>query len=89
MHSIKTREVVNFMKIRKNFFDGKEQKVFIYENKKEEYILVAIPEINWSISFTYSEGQVEEKIYETLLKNVDEESAFGLSKKLHQWTREM
>ncbi|MGG0716895.1 YueH family protein [Robertmurraya massiliosenegalensis] len=77
------------MKIRKNFSSGQEQKVFIYENKKEEYILVAIPDINWSTSFTYEENLIEDKMYKTLLKIVDEESASGISKKIYQWTREM
>ncbi|GIN60923.1 hypothetical protein J27TS8_09160 [Robertmurraya siralis] len=77
------------MKIRKNYVNGEAQKVYIYENKKEEYILVAIPEINWSISFTYDEDLVEEKIHSTLLQTVDVERANEISKKITQWTREM
>lgn len=77
------------MKIRKNFFNGKEQKVYIYENKKEEYIVVALPECNWSISFSYDEELVEEKMQKTLLKVMDKDSAIEVSKKIEQWTREM
>ncbi|WP_019155824.1 YueH family protein [Robertmurraya massiliosenegalensis] len=77
------------MKIRKDFSNGQEQKVFIYENKKEEYILVAIPDINWSASFAYDEDLIEDKLDKTLLKVVDKESASRISKKIYQWTREM
>lgn len=77
------------MKIRKNIFEGKEQKVFIYENKKEELILVAIPDINWSIAFTYFEDEVEEKIQQSLEGKVNDEEEQALARRIYQWTREM
>jgi hypothetical protein len=77
------------MKVRKFFLNSKEKKVFIHENKKEEYIMVAIPELHWSVDFTYDEGNVQEKIYATLNGNVAEQEAEALSARIYQWTREM
>lgn len=77
------------MKIRKNILNGEEQKVFIHENKKDENILVAVPDLHWSISFTYSEDLVKEKITHSLRDKLDEENAENLSNRIYQWTREM
>ncbi len=77
------------MKVRKTFFNSEEKKVFIHENKKEEYIMVAIPELYWSIDFTYDEEDVQGRIYSTLTGNIDEQEAEALSARIYQWTREM
>lgn len=69
--------------------NGLEQKIFIHENKKEEYILVAIPDLNWSTVFTYGEDLVERKMIDTLKDKLDDETAEGLGRRIYQWTREM
>ncbi len=45
------------MKIRKTpVMDGQAPaNVYIYENRKEEYIVIAIPALEWSFSFAYEE----------------------------------
>ncbi|MFI8577210.1 MULTISPECIES: YueH family protein [Rossellomorea] len=77
------------MKIRKNFLEGLEQKVYIYENKKDEFILIAVPDIRWSYSFTYDEDNIQTKLLESLQERVSKESAETLSSRIVQWTREM
>lgn len=77
------------MKIRKNFLEGLEQKVFIYENKKDEFILIAIPDIRWSYSFTYGEDNIQPKLQESLQGRVSKETAETLSFRIVQWTSEM
>ncbi|MGM0753533.1 MAG: YueH family protein [Bacillota bacterium] len=77
------------MKIRKNFLEGLEQKVYIYENKKEEFILIAVPDIQWSYSFTYEEEDIQTKLFHSLQERVSEETASTLSSRIVQWTREM
>ncbi|MGM0851811.1 MAG: YueH family protein [Bacillota bacterium] len=77
------------MKIRKNFLEGLEQKVYIYENKKDEFILIAVPDIRWSYSFTYDEDNIQTKLQESLLVRVSKETAETLSSRIVQWTSEM
>ncbi|TMU88017.1 hypothetical protein FGG79_07885 [Bacillus sp. BHET2] len=77
------------MKIRKNLLDGLEQKVYIYENKKEEFILIAIPTIEWSFSLTYEEDNIQMKLFDSLKGRVSEEAANTLSLRIVQWTCEM
>ncbi len=77
------------MKIRKNILEAMEQKVYIYENKKEEYILVAIPDMEWSYSFSYEEDQIQIKLLHSLKEKVSEENAKNISERIIHWTREM
>ncbi|MGD6848515.1 YueH family protein [Rossellomorea aquimaris] len=77
------------MKIRKNFLEGMEQKVYIYENKKDEFILIAVPDIQWSYSFTYDEDNIQTKLLESLQGRVSKETAGTLSSRIVQWTSEM
>ncbi|WRP08191.1 YueH family protein [Rossellomorea aquimaris] len=77
------------MKIRKNFLEGLEQKVYIYENKKDEFILIAVPDIRWSYSFTYEEDNIQTKLQESLQGRVPREAAETLSSRIVQWTSEM
>ncbi|MGR3763607.1 YueH family protein [Rossellomorea sp. NS-SX7] len=77
------------MKIRKNFMEGLEQKVYIHENKKEELILIAIPDIQWSYSFTYEDDNIQRNLFESLKRRVSEENAEVISGRILQWTREM
>ncbi|KSU62283.1 hypothetical protein AS034_09145 [[Bacillus] enclensis] len=77
------------MKIRKNFMEGLEQKVFIHENKKEELFLIAIPSIEWSYLFTYEDDDIQENIFQSLKRRVSEEKAGVIASRILQWTREM
>ncbi|MCA1056677.1 YueH family protein [Rossellomorea aquimaris] len=77
------------MKIRKNFLEGLEQKVYIYENKREELILIAIPDLEWSFSITYEEEDPKGQLMQSLKKLIGEESADVVSERILQWTREM
>ncbi|OAT83229.1 hypothetical protein A6P54_06475 [Bacillus sp. MKU004] len=77
------------MKIRKNFMEGLEQKVYIHENKKEELFLIAIPDIEWSYLFTYEDDDIQENIFQSLKRRVSEEKAGVITSRILQWTREM
>ncbi|MBO8177824.1 MAG: YueH family protein [Bacillus sp. (in: Bacteria)] len=79
------------MKIRKIFMDNKEEKVFIYENKKEEYFMVAFPSAEWSIQFTYDEfgESLINKLIKSLTNRLNEEQAEALALRIDQWTKEM
>jgi len=77
------------LKIRKIFLEGMEQKVYIYENKKDEFILIAVPDIQWSYSFTYDEDNIQTKLLESLQGRVSKETAGTLSSRIVQWTSEM
>jgi YueH-like protein len=78
------------MKIRKTTVEGNQANVYIYENKKEEYTVVAVPSIHWSILIPYVEGREEimKKIKETIsIKDV--EVLDDLAEKIYFWVREM
>ncbi|WP_113930540.1 YueH family protein [Bacillus sp. P14.5] len=78
------------MKIRKSFAGGRERKVFIYENKKEEYFMVAIPDIGWSIDFTYESDMLKEKLEHSISSNrITVEESTELASRIYNWTREM
>ncbi|NMH71437.1 hypothetical protein HF072_21845 [Bacillus sp. RO3] len=77
------------MKIRKNFLEGLEQKVYIHENKKDEFILIAVPDIHWSYSYTYEEDDIQTKLFHSLEKRISHDHAKTLSSRIVQWTREM
>ncbi|WP_203362132.1 YueH family protein [Bacillus sp. REN10] len=80
------------MKIRKTLLHEKEIKVYIYENKKEETFVVAVPTQEWSISFTYEENgeHFVNKLFSSLMNTgLDQESAEGLAHRIYQWTCEM
>ncbi|AKU27518.1 YueH family protein [Geobacillus sp. FSL K6-0789] len=81
------------MKIRKTpIMDGQAPvNVYIYENRKEEYIVLAIPALEWSFSFSYGEeaGAVTERLEASLQKRLDHERAAALTAQLLAWAREM
>ncbi|MBB5323892.1 hypothetical protein HNQ34_000984 [Anoxybacillus tepidamans] len=81
------------MKIRKaNVLDGRTTtNVYIYENKKEEYIVVAIPDIEWSFLVRYEEETelLQKKLFLSLEKAVSKEQAEQLVGKLLYWVHEM
>ncbi|AST00133.1 MULTISPECIES: YueH family protein [Geobacillus] len=81
------------MKIRKTpVMDGQAPaNVYIYENRKEEYIVMAIPALEWSFSFAYEEEAeaVAERLEASLKKRLDHERAALLAVRLLGWAREM
>lgn len=81
------------MKIRKaNVLDERTTtNVYIYENKKEEYIVVAIPDIEWSFFVRYEEETepLQKKLFSSLVKMVSKEQAERLVDKLLYWIHEM
>ncbi|GMB08675.1 YueH-like protein [Thermolongibacillus altinsuensis] len=81
------------MKIRKAPIhdEHQQQNVYIYENKKEEYIVVSIPDLEWSICVRYEEEtkDVQKRIEQSLRKVLEAEKASSLTAKIVQWIREM
>ncbi|WP_044893976.1 YueH family protein [Bacillus alveayuensis] len=81
------------MKIRKaNILDEKTlTKIYIYENKKEEYTVVAVPDIEWSLLISYEEGteELEKRLLLSLGKMLPNDKAEQLSRKILYWIREM
>ncbi|MBU7595485.1 YueH family protein [Metabacillus halosaccharovorans] len=65
--------------------------VYIYENKKEEYSLISIPEIEWSTTISYEEKRDElySRLITSLAKNTEQETADELARKVQQWVSEM
>lgn len=78
------------MKIRKTVVNQKDTKVFVYENRKEEYTVVAIPDLEWSCLISYSETREEivERLKDSLSKAINE-NAEELVERIYIWTREM
>ncbi|KAB7707864.1 hypothetical protein F9802_03895 [Bacillus aerolatus] len=80
------------MKIRKTYLQDEEVKVFIYENKKEETFVIAVPFVEWSISFTYDEAGetlIERLISSLSHSRLNSETAAEMAQRIYQWTREM
>ncbi|KXG10342.1 hypothetical protein AT864_00933 [Anoxybacillus sp. P3H1B] len=81
------------MKIRKaNILNERETtNVYIYENKKEEHIVVAIPHMEWSFLIRYEEETelLRSKLLSSLSKKVEGAQAEPLVDKLLYWVREM
>ncbi|KUP07585.1 hypothetical protein Q75_04960 [Bacillus coahuilensis p1.1.43] len=80
------------MKTRKSVVDGHELKIFLHENKKEELVLIAIPELEWSYALTYEEISNDFALLtESRMKErgIDSHEAAGFALRLLQWIREM
>lgn len=80
------------MKIRKTVINEQETNVFVYENRKEEYTLVAIPQIEWSYMIDYDvfRNEMVDKLVQSLEKtSVHKDEVEALANRLFQWTREM
>ena len=63
------------MKIRKaNVYNGNAliTNVYIYENKKQEYSMIAIPELEWSTTVQYEEDRemLKSRLIQSLSKRV-------------------
>jgi len=65
--------------------------VYIYENRKEEYIVIAVPDLEWSYLVRYEEEieTLRTKLLVSLRKTVVNEQAEPFVDKLLYWTREM
>ncbi len=65
--------------------------VYIYENKKEEFSMIAIPEIEWSTTIAYEEKREElhGRLVSSLTNRVEKETADELAWKIGQWVSEM
>ncbi|WP_226669469.1 YueH family protein [Metabacillus litoralis] len=82
------------MKIRKANVHNENElitNVYIYENKQQEYSLIAIPEIEWSTIIPYEEERVvlKERLSDTLSKRVQQSAAEELTNKIAHWVGEM
>jgi YueH-like protein len=81
------------MKIRKAIISDEQTpaKVYIYENKKEEYMVVAIPDLEWSFFLRYEEEPetLRERLTSSLKRVVAQEQLEMLVNKLLYWVHEM
>lgn len=82
------------LKIRKaHVHNGNEliTNVYIYENKKQEFSLIAIPEIEWSTTVQYEEerGMLKSRLIDSLSQRVLVETAEELANKMIHWVGEM
>ncbi|MCL6586094.1 MAG: YueH family protein [Anoxybacillus sp.] len=81
------------MKIRKaNVLDERTvTNVYIYENKKEEYIVVAVPDFEWSCFIRYEDetNMLRTKLLTSLQKTMTHEQATAFVDKLLYWVHEM
>jgi hypothetical protein len=59
--------------------------------KKEEYTVVAVPDIEWSLLISYEEGteELEKRLLLSLGKMLPNDKAEQLSRKILYWIREM
>ncbi|UXR70136.1 MULTISPECIES: YueH family protein [unclassified Staphylococcus] len=78
------------MKIRESHSENYSAKVFIYENKKEDYFVVAVPDLNWSMMIDdqlFGEA-LTEHIVMHLFNVLDEQEAEVLALRITQWVQE-
>jgi hypothetical protein len=80
------------LKIRKTILHGDQIDILIYENKKDEYFVMAIPELEWSTRFSYDEE--DEDLKKRITASLDKTASAGteavlLGQRLLQWAREM
>jgi YueH-like protein len=82
------------LKIRKaNVNHGHEliTNVYIYENKKQEFSMIAIPELEWSTTVQYEEDReiLKTRLGASLSQRVATETADELVNKMIHWVGEM
>lgn len=79
------------LKIRESHSDHYSAKVFIYQNKKEDYYVVSIPDLNWSILIDealYGES-LTEHLFVHLFNVIDEDEANTLALRITHWLQEV
>ncbi|MBM7605430.1 hypothetical protein JOC75_003453 [Metabacillus crassostreae] len=82
------------MKIRKANVHSENElitNVYIYENKQQEYSLIAIPQLEWSTIIAYEEDRsvLKDRLSNSLLKRVTKSPAEELMNKIVHWVGEM
>ncbi|OLP63467.1 hypothetical protein BACPU_31210 [Bacillus pumilus] len=82
------------MKIRKAHITSEQLKtynVYLHENKKEYKTLVAVPDIEWSMSIAYENErkQLEQSLEQSLIKRIEPDEARELMQKIVHWVTEM
>lgn len=79
------------LKIRESHSENYSAKVFIYQNKKEDYFIVSIPDLYWSIAIDntlYGES-LTEHLYMHLFNVVEENEAELLALRITHWLQEV
>ncbi|MGE6629917.1 YueH family protein [Bacillus sp. NPDC077027] len=82
------------MKIRKANLSSSIQSVlnvYLHENKKEYKTLVAVPDIEWSISIGYEDDKqlLEQTLEDSLTQRLETDVARELARKIVHWVTEM
>ncbi len=82
------------MKIRKANVRHEEvliENVYVYEDKKQQQTLIAVPQLEWSVIMSYEEDiqSFKQRIKDSLEQKVSAEVAEQLTEKINYWVREM
>lgn len=79
------------MKIRESHSEHYSAKVFIYQNKKEDYFVVSIPDLFWSIQIDYDiYGEaLTEHVMVHLFNILSEDEAHTLALRITNWIQEV
>jgi hypothetical protein len=78
------------VKIRKAYIQNQKLDIYIYEDKREEYFMVAIPAIKWSYFIPYDyELQMKKEIRDLIQKTESADMADELVAKIFFWIHEM
>ncbi|MFS0655566.1 YueH family protein [Bacillus sp. 179-C3.3 HS] len=82
------------MKIRKAHITSEKPKtynVYLHENKKEYKTLVAVPDIEWSISIAYEDEKqiLAQSLEQSLIARMEKDEARELAQKIVHWVTEM
>lgn len=82
------------MKIRKANVRHEEvliENVYVYEDKKQQQTLIAVPQLEWSVMMSYEEDiqSFKQRVQSSLEKKVTAEAAEELTNKINYWVREM
>lgn len=79
------------MKIRESHSEHDSVKVWLYHNQKENYIVVSVPDLYWSIQIEdtlYGEA-LTEHLCMHLFNVIDEEEAQILALRITRWIQEV
>ncbi|WP_078411047.1 YueH family protein [Priestia abyssalis] len=82
------------MKIRKANIRHEElliENVYVYEDKKQQQTLIAVPQLEWSVMMSYEEDiqSFKQRIQFSLEQKVSADTAEELTEKINYWVREM